>query len=38
MSRIDGSIEINCPGEKAFTFTTDAGSWNKWQSIIPEAV
>jgi hypothetical protein len=37
MSRIEESIEINCPVEKAFAFTTDAGSWNKWQSIIPEA-
>jgi hypothetical protein len=37
MSRIEEGIEINCPVEKAFAFTTDAGSWNKWQSIIPEA-
>jgi hypothetical protein len=37
MSRIEEGIEINCPVEKAFAFTTDAGKWNKWQSIIPEA-
>jgi hypothetical protein len=37
MSRIEEGIEINCPVEKAFAFTTDAGNWNKWQSIIPEA-
>jgi len=37
MSRIEESIELNCPVEKAFTVTTDAGSWNKWQSIIPKA-
>ena len=37
MSRIEEGIEINCPVEKAFAFTTDAGSWNKWQSVIPEA-
>jgi hypothetical protein len=37
MSRIEESVEINCPVEKAFAFTTDAGSWSKWQTIIPEA-
>ncbi|HUW86157.1 MAG TPA: SRPBCC family protein [Methanoregula sp.] len=37
MSRIEESVEINCPVEKAFAFTTDAGNWNQWQSILPEA-
>jgi len=37
MARIEESIEIRCQVEKAFAFTTDAGSWHKWQSIIPEA-
>jgi hypothetical protein len=37
MSRIEEGIEINCPVDKAFAFTTDAGSWNKWQSMILEA-
>jgi hypothetical protein len=37
MPRIEGSVEIHCPIEKAFAFTTDAASWNKWQSILPEA-
>jgi hypothetical protein len=37
MSRIEEGIEINCPVEKAFAFTTDAGSWNTWQSMILEA-
>lgn len=37
MSKIEEGIEINCPVEKAFNYTTDAGSWNKWQSILPEA-
>jgi Polyketide cyclase / dehydrase and lipid transport len=37
MSRIEESVEINCPVEKVFAFTTDAGSWCKWQTIIPEA-
>jgi len=37
MSRIEECVEINCPIEKAFAFTTDAASWHKWQTIIPEA-
>ena len=37
MSRIEESVEIHCPVEKAFAFTTDAGSWSKWRTIIPEA-
>jgi len=37
MSRIEEGIEINCPVDKAFAFTTNAGNWNKWQVIIPEA-
>lgn len=37
MARIEESVEINCPVEKVFAFTTDAGKWSTWQSIIPEA-
>jgi hypothetical protein len=37
MSRIEESVEIHCPVEKAFAFTTDAGSWSTWRTIIPEA-
>jgi hypothetical protein len=37
MSRIEESIEITCPVEKAFAFTTDAASWSKWQTMIPDA-
>jgi hypothetical protein len=37
MSRIEEGIEIDCPVDKAFAFTTNAGNWNKWQVIIPEA-
>jgi hypothetical protein len=37
MARIEESVEINYPVEKVFVFTTDAGSWSKWQSIIPIA-
>ena len=37
MARIEESIEIKCPVDKAFAYTTDAESWPKWQSILPEA-
>jgi hypothetical protein len=37
MPRIEEGVEINCPVEKAFAFTTDAARWNKWNSVIPEA-
>jgi hypothetical protein len=37
MTRIEESVEINSSVDKAFAFTTDATSWNKWQSILPEA-
>jgi hypothetical protein len=37
MAIIEESVEINYPVEKAFAFTTDAKSWNKWQSIILES-
>jgi hypothetical protein len=37
MSRIEENVEIHCPVEKAFAFTTDAASWSTWQTIIPEA-
>ena len=37
MSRIEESVEIRCPAEKAFAFTTDATGWSRWQTIIPEA-
>jgi hypothetical protein len=37
MTRIEESVEINCPVERAFAFTTDVRSWNKWESILPEA-
>ena len=37
MSRIEESVEIHCPVEKAFALTTDATSWSIWQTIIPEA-
>jgi hypothetical protein len=37
MARIEESIEIKRPVDKVFAYTTDAESWPKWQSIIPEA-
>lgn len=37
MTRIEESMEINCPVEKTFAYTTDAGSWSKWNTAIPEA-
>ena len=37
MSRIEESIEIKCPVEEVFAYTTEAKSWSKWQSFIPEA-
>lgn len=37
MARIEESVEINCPVEKTFAFTTDAKTWNKWSTILPEA-
>ena len=30
-------MEINCPVEKTFAYTTDARSWSKWNTAIPEA-
>jgi uncharacterized protein YndB with AHSA1/START domain len=37
MARIDESIEIKRPVNEVFAFTTEARSWSKWQSFIPEA-
>ena len=37
MARIEESVEITCPVDKVFAYTTDAKSWPKWQSIILEA-
>ena len=34
---IEKSIEIKCPVERIFVYTTDAKSWPIWQSIIVEA-
>ena len=37
MARIEESVEIKRPADKVFAYTTDAKSWAKWQSTIPEA-
>jgi uncharacterized membrane protein len=37
VARIEESVEIKCPVEKVFAYTTDAKGWPKWQSIIMEA-
>lgn len=37
MAIIEGSVEISCPVEKVFAYTTEAKSWPKWHGTIPEA-
>ena len=37
MARIEESVEIKRPADRVFAYTTDAKSWPKWQSTIPEA-
>src|SRR4030042_3092323 len=37
MARFAESIEIKCPIDKVFAYTTDAKNWPKWQSFIAEA-
>jgi hypothetical protein len=37
MARIEESVEIKCPIDKIFDYTTEASKWPKWQSIIREA-
>jgi len=37
MARIEESVEIKCPVDKVFAYTTDARNWAKWQSFIVEA-
>jgi len=36
MAIIEESVEIKCPVDKVFSYTTDAKSWPKWQPF-PEA-
>ena len=37
MARIEESVEIKRPIDRVLAYTTDAKSWPKWQSILPEA-
>lgn len=37
MAKIEESVEIKRPADKVFGYTTEAKSWPKWQSVIPEA-
>jgi uncharacterized membrane protein len=37
MATIKESVEIKLPADKVFAYTTDAKSWPKWQSMLPEA-
>ena len=37
MAKIEESIEIKRPVDEVFAYTTDAKSWPKWQSMLPEA-
>jgi hypothetical protein len=37
MGRIEESVEIKCPVDKVFAYTTVAKDWHKWHDYIPEA-
>lgn len=37
MGRIEESVEIERPVDKVFAYATEAKSWPKWQSMLPEA-
>ena len=37
MARIEDSVDIGRPPDRVFAYTTDASTWPKWQSIIPQA-
>jgi len=37
MTRIEERVDIRRPADSVFAYTTDAKSWPKWQSTIPEA-
>ena len=37
MARIEVSVEIKCPVDKVFAYTTIASNWPKWHETIPEA-
>ena len=37
MARIEESVDIECPVDKVFLYTTEANNWPNWQTIIVEA-
>ena len=37
MKRVEESVEIRCPVDKVFAYTSEAKRWPEWQSIIMEA-
>ena len=37
MARIEESVQIQCPVDEVFAYTTQAKSWPEWQSFIMEA-
>ena len=37
MARIQESVDIKKPAERVYAYTTDASSWPKWQTIIPQS-
>ncbi len=37
MARIEESINIKCPVDKVFAYTTDVDSWSKWQTGLTDA-
>jgi hypothetical protein len=37
MARIEESVDIGEPADRVFAYTTDARTWPKWQTIIPQA-
>jgi hypothetical protein len=37
VATIEESVEIKCPVDRVFAYTTEAKSWPEWQSIIPKA-
>ena len=37
MATITESVEIKLSADKVFAYTTEARSWPKWQSMLPEA-
>jgi ligand-binding SRPBCC domain-containing protein len=37
VARIEESVDIKRPSDMVFNYTTDASSWPRWQTILPQA-